>query len=178
MVKIIGLMKNDDWLLRIAEWRNDPRCRGVLLTPYVTAVDINKQREWADKVIWSEAEHFYYIVENVQKPFKPELLGYCGLIKVHMIPRTAELSILVDPDKMGKGIGGEAVMQLLKVGFMEFGLNCIYVDCYTNNTRNEFFEKQGFQEEGRLRARKYWDGRWYDSIMMSITRADYDKRGN
>jgi RimJ/RimL family protein N-acetyltransferase len=175
-VSLVGLNTNEQRLLKLAEWRNHKEVRGILLTPYVTANDFEKQKEWADSTIKSESNHFYYIepIDNYQGTLPGnEIVGYCGLIHLKMIPRTAELSVLIGPEYMGKGFGKDAVIDLLDIAFFEFNLNCVYVDCYTNSDRWDFFKKIGFVYEGKLRDRKYWKGCYYDSIIGSVLRDDW-----
>jgi RimJ/RimL family protein N-acetyltransferase len=175
-MKLTTLTNNEEWLLKLAEWRNHKEVRPILLTPYVTAPDIEKQKEWANRVIWSEKEHFFFITTGKADEVNryDELLGYCGLIKIENIARTAEMSLLINPAEARKGYGTEAVKQLLHVAFNELNLNCVYVQCYTTSKeRWEFFKKQGFHEEGILRARKFWDGKYYDTIIGSILKEEW-----
>lgn len=171
MIKLEAVTQKDDWLLKLAEWRTHSEIRKILLTNYVTVTDIGWQKQWADRVIRSEAEHFYFITSTKDTA----LVGYCGLIHLKMIPRRAELSIMIAPGHMNKGYGKEAVRELLKIGFLEFGLHSIYTDCYTNTERWKFFEKCGFSRDNDkpIRATKFWMGSYYDSIIMSILEDEY-----
>ena len=168
MIKLKTLFKSKLLLEKIAIWRADDRVRSVLLTPYVQSVDIDQQNTWASKVIISESEFFYYIFDD------DELVGYCALIKVKMVPRSGELSILIDPDKNGKGFGSAAIKELLKIAFLEYGLNCVHVEVYGTTDRHKVFEKLGFNYDGTLRARKFWNGEFFDSRMYSMLAEEFN----
>lgn len=155
------------WLKLLAEWRLFHR--EVLQSDFVRGNSFLRQEKWAESVVLSDRDHFYFIVEEGR------LVGYCGIIKIKMISRVGEISILVPEDFQRRGYGTEAVRLLLDLGFNHFNLNCLYADCYTTTDRWRFFEGLGFIREGLLRSRKYYGGKYYDSVIMSMLRTEYDK---
>lgn len=170
MIKLEMLYKDDDRLRYIAKLREENK--HILLSTYVNTC-IDQQRAWADRVISSETEQFYYVVEPKEykdRQLYNNVIGYGGLIKIRSVPRTAEMSVLVNDNKYLE----DAIWQLLKVGFGELNLNCIYAQVYeTEPERIKLFGATGFRGEGILRRRKYHEGNMWDTHMMSILREEY-----
>jgi CspA family cold shock protein len=47
----------------------------------------------------------------------------------------------------------------------------VYVESINTPARH-FYEKLGFQLDGRLRQNYYYDGKWWDSLIISLLRSD------
>lgn len=130
------------------------------------------QRKWVDSLRETEKYFFIYLKEIYKQL---EFLGYCGLDKIHLANRTAEISLLISPFCRRKGYGRKAIDELLKFSFEVLNLNLIYGESYQTTDSIEFWYKVGFKKEGVLRMRKYWAGDYYDSIMFSMTREEWEK---
>lgn len=73
-----------------------------------------------------------------------------------------------------KGFGKEAVKLILQYGFLQLGLNKIYLQviCSEEN-QAKVFEEMGFVKEGQFR-KDYWrDGIFYDVEQLSILKAGF-----
>lgn len=170
-------------LLNIVIWRN--KVLSTLRSIEKTPLDITHQIDWV-RSFDLKKDYYFFVYEK----FSPYIhmwdtsvnfncIGYCGLDKVNKVNGTAEMSLLINPDYHKEGYGTEAVKMLLKYGFNKLKLQCIYIECYlTTNTWEGFWKKQGFKEEGRLRRRKFWKGKYYDSIIASITREEWEEMNN
>jgi RimJ/RimL family protein N-acetyltransferase len=63
---------------------------------------------------------------------------------------------------------------LLRFGFLEMNLNCIYLDVFENNPRAiSCYEKCGFKREGALRERVYKNGKYLNEFKMSILKREF-----
>jgi RimJ/RimL family protein N-acetyltransferase len=73
-----------------------------------------------------------------------------------------------------KGWGSEATRLMLGYGFKQLGLHRIELEVYSFNPRAiHVYEKVGFKREGVRRDVLYWDGTYYDAIVMAILENEY-----
>ena len=163
------LHRNKADLLRIAGERN--KCLETLRTINPTPVSIDHQVKWLDSM--NDGEKYFFIRHSRTAPAH----GYCGLDKISHTNRTAEISLLVFQSERGKGYGSEAVRLLLDRAFNTYHLNVVFGECYQTTTNWDFWEKCGFVFEGDLRQRKWWNGKFYNSIIFSMTRDEW-KQGS
>jgi len=154
-------------LNQIAQWRN--LVLEALRTGDFTSPG-ESQIQWTKS--FSQSDKYFFIYFNDDK-----FIGYCGLDKFHPINRTAEISLLIGMTFTRQGIGREAVKFLLHYGFDLLNLNLIFGEVYLTTTNSKFWLKQGFKKEAILRHRKYWKGKYYNSMVFSITQKEYQKLG-
>jgi RimJ/RimL family protein N-acetyltransferase len=135
------------------------------------------QSKFYDDVICNRKadSRFYAVYEEKKYSFSPEkvFLGMVGLVNISLENRSAEISIILDPDIRGKGKGREALRLLLDAGFNDINLDNIYGECYENSAHIGFWEKickdYGL-ELYPLPRRKFYKGMYYDSIYFNFTR--------
>jgi len=74
------------------------------------------------------------------------LAGYFKIVKKHVFQSKAELSMILDPDAMGKRYGTEAFIPLLRICFNDLGLEEVWVRVLEFNIRPlRLLEKTGFE---------------------------------
>ena len=74
-----------------------------------------------------------------------------------------------------QGYGSEAMQLMLKHGFETLNLHRIWLQVYDKNVRGiRAYEKTGFTVESRFREAHYQHGRYYDIIIMSILRSEWE----
>jgi UDP-4-amino-4,6-dideoxy-N-acetyl-beta-L-altrosamine N-acetyltransferase len=100
------------------------------------------------------------------------LVGSCQLHSIHPVHRSAELQIRIGaPGARGRGIGRQALRQLLRYGFGELDLHRIYLHVFaTNEPAIGLYERAGFHREGVLREAALIEGAWVDVIVMALLR--------
>lgn len=77
----------------------------------------------------------------------------------------------------GQGIMPEAVTAVLAFGFERIGLNRIEADCSIMNVASQrVLRKVGFTYEGRQRDQYYYDGLYYDLLLWSVLKREWDAR--
>lgn len=169
MIKLEKMSAKKPELDLIAEWRNESMIS--LRTNDLTAPG-QSQIDWVNSFTTKEKYYFIYspdmpiLNEPIQETSK--LLGYCGLDKIDPINRTAEMGLLIRPNNHGYGYGSKAIKELLKMAFMQFNLNCVFIEVLGTTQNWDFWLKQGFKYEGSLRARHFKKGRYYQSRVGSI----------
>jgi RimJ/RimL family protein N-acetyltransferase len=102
-------------------------------------------------------------------------VGTCGLRDLDWTARCAALGIAIfDRHYWGQGYGREAVDLLLEYAFRIRNLNRVWLDVLADNERAlRSYRAVGFVEEGRLRQDSWSEGRFKDSVVMGILRAEW-----
>ena len=83
--------------------------------------------------------------------------------------------MLGNPAVRGKGLGKDTVMAIMRYAFDELGLERLDGSMIEFNDASTalYCGKCGWKEEGRQRNWYYRGGRFWDKIMVGITRNDY-----
>lgn len=147
------------------EWRNG--YREALRTPIL--LTDNMQDDFFEKVSRDrKSEDRYWEIKRDQG--FPDFIGLGGLTSWEPENRIAEISLFLDPKLHRKGYGTQAVGLLCDEGFNKMNLKTIYGEAFLCNPGNKFWLALTEKMKGYwtfLPARKYWDGRYYDSIYFS-----------
>ena len=162
----LRLVDHDD-IDAIMEYWNTYETRRFLLhfIPY----NRSQEKDWISRVITeaSDAKDYTFaIVENAGGKF----LGSCSLMNIDWIYRSASAGIAIhNPENHGKGYGTEALVALLKFGFDHLNLHRIELGVFEYNERaKHVYEKIGFTEIGRKRKYIFFEGMYYDEILMDF----------
>lgn len=158
---------DEDALLNIASERN--KTIQSLRTHGRTPVSYKQQLKWVESIP-SSARYFF-----IRKNETDEDIGYCGLDKIDPVNLTAEISLLIYEKHRSIGNGEEAVDLLLQEAFENLHINTVFAEVYETTSARKFWEKCGLKIEGVLRHRKYWCGKYYDSVLLSITRREWER---
>ena len=79
-----------------------------------------------------------------------------------------------DKSMWGKGIGCEVTKQILKIAFLEKGLNRLMLTVSEPNIGGvKAYQKAGFISEGKSRQACFRDGEFHDKLIMSILKEEY-----
>lgn len=102
-------------------------------------------------------------------------VGSCGLHRISSSNRSAELGIVIgDKSLWGKGYGREAMGLLCRYGFDVLNLNRIGLSVYEYNARGiRCYERLGFKHEGRRRAARFWNGKYWDILEMGLLESEW-----
>ena len=166
MIGLSQMSYKQDELTKIAAWRNE----NLISLRTNSKTDPANQKKWVESFGGSEK---YFFIYDYQANSKPKFVGYCGLDKINRVNKTAEMGLLIGTEFHKKGYGRAAANALLKYGFRDLNLNCIFIEVYNTTTNWNFWMKCGFVKEGRLLARKFWNGTFYSSVMASFLRKDF-----
>ncbi len=102
-------------------------------------------------------------------------VGICGLYLIQWICRRAEFRILIGDDgARGRGLGTEAARLILEYAMLKLNLETVYLGVNVENAGAvRSYEKAGFVREGIRRRIVYRNGRYYDVLMMSVIRPEW-----
>jgi len=103
-----------------------------------------------------------------------EMIGYFRLSNYSKENRNLYIGADIDEAHRGKGIGYSSYLMMMEMLFNQRKLNKITLEVLSTNKRAfGLYKKLGFSVEGTKRQEVWRDGTWIDSIVMSITRAEF-----
>lgn len=145
----------------VGAWRNS--CMESLRTPtYSTQIT---QTKFFDKTMNSDSNR-YYVIENA------DMVAFGGITDIETENGLGEISLLVKPHLVGSGVGEESVELLLNHAFNKLRLQTVYGECYSCNEKGlKFWQKICKKYKARVAVlpnRKFWEGKFYDSLYFSI----------
>lgn len=178
MIELKPIYYHEENLIKIAQWRN---MQPEILRNVYTMPNFEYQKNWIKSFI-QKGDKYWFIMEDIDvfnrsdDEFVSKCIGYCGLSKIDPWNRSAEISILFDPDEESQDNYNNALYLLKLIAFKNYDLHCLYAEIYlTSDKRYNFLMNTGiFKKEGILRHRKFWQKKWYDSWIGSIINPDHE----
>lgn len=168
-----------DQCQQVRLWRND--CLETLRTPYPLTCEQQKEF-YRDVVCDRNSPHRYWaIIEEgtIKKiAFADTFLGMGGLTYISFENRIAEISLIINPRYRGLriGIGEKAVNLLLDQAFNYLNLRTVFGECFKSNPAWGFWQKLNNAYLTDLPKRKYFDGKYWDSLYFSIDKGDFNAK--
>ncbi len=104
-----------------------------------------------------------------------QFIGVVGLHQLDPRNRHVQFGISIgEKSAWGKGYGTEATRLIVGYAFETLNLNRVYLHVHEYNERAvRVYEKAGFRMEGRLRQEAFRDGRYWDTFVMAVLRAEW-----
>ena len=136
-----------------------------------------KLKKWVADVAVAEPKNdeYRWVIENIPGEF-------VGTLNTHTCdPRygTFQYGVAVQREHWRLGYAAEAIKIVLRYFFGELRYQKVNVHIYDFNQASiEIHQKLGFQKEGRMRRMGYSSGRYFDWIMMGLTREEFGDREN
>jgi RimJ/RimL family protein N-acetyltransferase len=160
-------------------WLNDPELRRHLAALY--PMSQAQEEQWFESTLRLEPALQPFGIEarlrsgGARKKEDWTLVGSIGLHNVDWKNRSGEVGLFIGPQALwGKGYGTAALKSLLGFAFGELNLHRVWLRVFEDNTRAlGSYEKCGFTREGRLRQDRFHDGRYHDTLILSILRNEW-----
>ena len=155
---------------QLLAWRNRPELRRYFRE--YRELNSTQQRAWFDAKVNGDAATRMFAIEEGSTG---RLLGACGLCYIDWVNRTADFSIYIGADEIyiDEQWAPDAAISLLRYGFDELGLNRLWSEIYAFDVpKTAFFERLGFQLDGRHRQTHWAQGAWHDSLYFSLLATD------
>lgn len=158
-------------------WRNE--CLEALRTPYPLTEGMQVDF-YGDVICNRNSPHRYWAIMDDKKPFNAvfdRFVGMVGLTFIEWENRLGRISLIIDPQQRNKGLGEKAVDLVLDKAFNYLNLKTICGECYGCNPAKDFWGKVVAKYGNRttvLPNRKYWNGKYYDSLHFSIDKEDFN----
>ena len=167
MIKIKRLQKED--LKPIMEIRN--KWIKYLRQPY--ALNMQDQERW----YLQTGDLYYSIIKKDSTPITNEyiydLKGAVGLTNIDYINKKGELSLITE-DYLIENYAQEGLKHILKVAFDDLNLHKIFITIYSyDNMKIDFFEKNKFLKEFKIRDDVFYQGKYYNHYYYSLLDSEY-----
>jgi RimJ/RimL family protein N-acetyltransferase len=139
-------------------------------------INDNMQIKWFQNSFSNDPTTLMFSIKRISDN---ELLGACGLCYINWIYRHADLSLYIGYNEVyidEEGYAKESCELLFDYGFNQLGLNKIWTEIYEFDEKKKVLYKNlGFEIDGRLRENYFYDGKWWDSFIISLLRREYSK---
>ncbi|MCC6616216.1 MAG: GNAT family N-acetyltransferase [Anaerolineae bacterium] len=131
-----------------------------------------------ERWLFSENDHEELYRASIRTNADNTLIGMCEINRIFRQARHCMFWIgMGDPAYRGHGYGSDAIRTLLRYAFLEMNLNRVGLEVMSYNARAiAAYERIGFQHEGRQRETVIRDGVYYDTLLMSILRREWEAR--
>jgi len=161
--------KEDLPLLR--DWRNEEKvrkyCREYRL------LNMANQETWFERSVVSKVDDMFMVVLDGSP------VGVCGLTHINWKDRSSEISYYLGDRNnpvVDVALGLEVYEFLKKKCFEEYNLNRFWGEAFSFNDGGIALALQaGFKKEGIMRQAFFWDGKYWDSVIVSILAEEYYK---
>ena len=153
----------------IRGWRNQDRIRKNSRDHRL--LNMEDQLKWFQNISISKSDDMFLILEN------DDPVGVCGLARINWQDRSAEITCYLGRQKnaaVDVAVGLEAYIFLKRKGFEEYHLNRLHGEVFIFNEGGiKLAYYCGFKKEGTKRQSVFWDGKYWDSIMVSMLAEEY-----
>lgn len=160
----------DEDLDLLQKWANNPEIQ-YWLGGWHFPTNMNDQKKWFSGLsVGSNHQRFAIETKDLG------LIGTANLVDIDWKNRNAFHGMLLgDKDIRGKGYGVDTVMAVLKYAFEELGLNRLDGSMieYNEASLKMYIQKCGWKEEGRQKNWYFRKNRYWDKIIVGITKEDY-----
>ncbi|MBP0444122.1 GNAT family N-acetyltransferase [Roseomonas sp. SSH11] len=105
-----------------------------------------------------------------------ELLGTANLVEIDWKNRHAHHGMMIGPvARRGQGIGTDTIMAIMRHAFDELGFERLDSSIIEHNepSRRAYCDRCGWVLEGRQRRWFHRQGRFWDRLIIGVTRDDY-----
>ena len=148
---------------------NDPSTYLNLLN--IDLIDEPGQLDWWHNLHKIKNDKRYVICFAVKKE---EVIGRIRIQNINYLHNNCEVGLDIIPAYRGKGYGVKSYEMLLDFLFNHMNMNMIYLKVGDfNPDAKVLYKKVGFKESGRLPQYFYRHGKYWDYIIMSLTRREY-----
>lgn len=169
LIELRGLRRED--LASYANWIDNREATYFMETGWRPAHEA--ELEAIFKTSTEAPDHAVFVIQDKVSKMA---VGVVGLYLISWICRRAEFRIFIgESSALGRGFGTEAAKLVCAYGFDHLNLELIYLGVNTANQRAvKSYKNAGFVEEGIRRKLIYRNGKYYDAVMMSILREEFE----
>ena len=155
----------EDDAIAFHRWFNDPQVTRLIGADPFPALSLAQERAFLQGLRDDQSRRAFSIVLK-----DGTLIGTCMLRNFDWTARSCEVGITIgEQQHWGKRYGGEALQLMQRLVFDGLNLHKLWLTCAVYNERGlRAYRRIGFREDGRLRDARFLDGRYYDTIVMSI----------
>ena len=167
--------KRED-LEHMRKWVNNPEVVDNLSDIFLVPHTLDATQDFLDSVLKGTRHNtFSFVIADKETE---AYIGQIDLLNINWKNRFAEIGIVIgDGVNRGKGIGSEALTVLQEFFFNRLNMNRLEIKVHSYNTRAyRCYLKSGFKEEGRLRQVFYIHGKYFDTIVLSMLKSEFESK--
>ena len=172
-IKLVCVEKKD--LKQLMRWRNNPEFRKHFRE--YRELNMSDQKKWYEEKVLRDPATMMFSIRRVKDN---KLLGCCGLVYISRVYKHADLSLYIgwkDAYIDTKGYAKESTELLLDYAFKELRLNKVWTEIYVfDKKKKKFYDRFNFKVDGVLRENYYYDGKFWNSYILSILASEWRKR--
>lgn len=172
LVGLVAVEKED--LKQLRDWRNNTEFRKHFRE--YSELSMRHQEIWFEEEVIKDPITIMFSIRRLEDD---ELLGCCGFAYINWVHRHTDMSLYIGWNNVyidDMGYAEESCKLLLDYGFKELCLNKVWTEIYEfDEKKNALYEKLGFHLDGLLRQNYWYDGKWWDSRILSLLSLDYLK---
>ena len=170
-VGIRAVEKED--LIFLKEWRNKPHFRKNFRE--VRELSILDQENWLESLSKTKNVNFMFVLVDLKTN---KVIGAAGLLYINWIIRSADFSFYIGDNDIYIGdddVSKESVSLLLDYSFNILNLNKVWMELYEFDSKKiKFFtELLNFKLDGLLRDNCFYEGKYYNSLIISLLKQEY-----
>ena len=165
MINFRAIERED--LKTLRDWRNELKDN---FRQY-RFLSMENQEKWFNGLLTDDSQVMYAVVDEDNN-----LIGIAGWHNIDWLNRHADLSIYIGGEK-GKGYGTATLKELHRIAFMELNLLTVRLEVFDFNPAKTLYERVGYKKVGVWRNAHFHAGVYHDSILMDLTREDWEKGG-
>jgi hypothetical protein len=173
MVGLIAVEKED--LKQLMDWRNNPEFRKHFRE--YRELNMEMQARWFDRKVIEDPATMMFSIRRLEDN---ELIGCTGFVYINWVHRHADLSLYIGWKGSyidTKGYAEDTCKIMLDYGFGELNLNKIWTEIYSfDKKKKKLYDKFGFKTDGVLRQNYFYEGRYWDSYILSKLASEWRKK--
>jgi RimJ/RimL family protein N-acetyltransferase len=154
-----------------ASWFNDEEVNRYLLTGRRPNT-VEQSRKFLQRAMFSKRDIVFAIVERESGRH----IGNAGLHRIDPIFRSAVFGLVIGVRECWRrGYGTEVTRLVTDYAFARLNLHRVGLEVAADNPlARRVYERAGYRMEGARREAFYVNGRYLDSVMMSILRQEWE----
>lgn len=152
------------------KWANEPEIQ-YWLGGWHFPINKNDQEKWYENLTANSLNQ-RFAIETVEFG----LIGTANLVDIDWKNKNAFHGMLLgDKNIRGKGFAKDTVFAIMRYAFEELGLQRLDGSMieYNEASLKMYIQKCGWKEEGRQRSWYFRKNKYWDRIMVGITKEDY-----
>ncbi len=155
-----------------APWFNDPVVNRYLASGRRPNT-VEQSREFITRAMNSEHDVMFAVIERRSGRY----IGNAGLHRIHPVYRSAVFGIMIGiRECWRRGYGTEVTRLVTGYAFDRLNLNRLELEVAAENERaRRIYSEAGYRTEGVRRQAMYVEGRYIDTVIMSILRAEWEE---
>ena len=159
------------------KWSNQPYVQDIMGDIHFPS-SLDYHKEWFNKLKGDKNNQRFAIEAPGEGLLPPFIIGLTTIINIDWRNRHAWHGVMLgDAEIRGKGYGMENLMTTMRYAFEELGMVRLdgQIMEYNEIPYKLYVGKCGWKEEGRKKNYWYRRGKFWDSIILGITREEYNE---